>query len=96
MKSASVRQVAAQFNEFLEASQEQPVLVTRNGKPVAVLMSVRNKAEAERLAAGPPRSLRSVFQEAHEQLKQGKGIPHEEFWEQVAQSRATRRKRNRG
>ncbi len=62
MKTASATKVAAQFNDYLEASQEQPVLVTRNGKPVAVLMAVRNKAQAEKLAAGP-RSLRSVFQE---------------------------------
>ena len=62
MKTASASKVAAQFNDFLDASQEQPVLVTRNGKPVAVLMAVRNKAEAEQLAASPPRSLRSIFQ----------------------------------
>lgn len=94
MKTASAAKVAAQFDEFLEASQEQPVLVTRNGKPVAVLVAVRNKAEAEKLAAGPARSLRSIFQEATEQIDQGNGISHEDFWKQVSQSRAAPRKRN--
>lgn len=63
---------------------------------MAVLVAVRNKAEAEQLVASLPRSLRSVFREAHEQIKQIGGIPHDEFWEQVAKSRATRRKRKSG
>lgn len=94
MKTASATKVAAQFDDYLEASQEQPVLVTRNGKPVAVLVAVRNKAEAEKLTASPARSLRSIFQEAHEQIEQGSGIPHDEFWKQVAQSRPPKKRRS--
>ena len=100
MKTASAAKVAAQFEDYLDASQQQPVLVTRNGKPVAVLMAVRNKQDAEKLAASP-RSLRSIFKEAHEQLEGGGGITHEDFWKRVAQSRsaapkASTRARRRG
>ena len=91
MKTASAAKMAAQFNDFLEASREQPVLVTRNGKPVAVLMAVQDKAEAEQLAAGRSRSLRSIFEEAHEQIQTGGGIPHDQFWREVEQSRRTKR-----
>ncbi|MCI0460706.1 MAG: type II toxin-antitoxin system Phd/YefM family antitoxin [Gemmataceae bacterium] len=87
MKSVSAAKIAAQFNEYLEASREQPVLVTRKGKPVAVLLAVQNKAEAEQLAQGRLRSLRSVLEEAHEQLQQGAGIPHDQFWREVEQAR---------
>ena len=87
MKTATAAKIAAQFNEFLDASQEQPVLVTRNGKPVAVLLAVHDKAEAEQLALGRLRSLRSVFEEAHEQIQKEGAIPHEQFWRQVEQSR---------
>jgi len=58
MKSASAAKVAAQFNDYLEASRQQPVLVTRNGKPVAVLVAVQDRAEAEEVASGRSRSLR--------------------------------------
>ena len=50
MKTASAAKIAAQFNDYLEASREQPVLITRNGKPVAVLLAVQDKAQAEELA----------------------------------------------
>jgi prevent-host-death family protein len=91
MKTASAAKVAAQFNDYLEASREQPVLITRNGKPVAVLLAVRDEAEAEQLAVGRSRSLRSIFQEAHEQIEKGGGIPHDQFWREVEQSRRAKR-----
>ena len=69
MKTVSAAKIAAEFNVYLEASREQPVLVTRNGKPVAVLLAVQDQAEAEHLAQSRVRSLRSILQEAHEQLQ---------------------------
>ncbi len=91
MKTASAAKIAAQFNDYLEASREQPVLVTRNGKPVAVLLAVHDKAEAEQLARSHSRTLRSIFQEAHEQIQKGGGIPHDQFWQDVEQSRSAQR-----
>ena len=91
MKTASAAKMAAQFHEYLEASREQPVLITSNGKPVAVLLAVEGKAEAEQLAAAHSRSLRSIFEEAHEQIKKGGGIPHDQFWREVKDARRAKR-----
>jgi prevent-host-death family protein len=91
VKTVPAAKVAAQFNDYLQTTREQPVLITRNGKPVAVLLAVRNKAPAEQLAVGRPRSLRSIFEEAHEQLQKGGGIPHDRFWREVEQSRRAKR-----
>jgi hypothetical protein len=55
------------------------------------LLSVQNKAEAERLAVGRPWSLRSIFEEAHEQIRKSGGIPQEQFWREVEQSRRAKR-----
>jgi prevent-host-death family protein len=92
VKTVSAAKIAAQFDEYLEASHEQPVLVTRNGKPVAVLLAVQDKAEAEKLAAGRSRSLRSVLEEAHEQIQKDGGIPHDQFWRKVEQSRRAKQR----
>jgi len=92
VKTASAAEIAAQFNDYLKASRDQPVLITRNGKPVAILLAVRDKAEAEELVGRRPRSLRSVFAKAHAQIERGEGIPEDEFWRQVKESRRTRRR----
>src|SRR5260370_35163852 len=65
----------------------RPLLITRNGKAVAVLLAVHDKAEAEQIAAGRSRSLRSIFAEAHEQIQKGGGIPHARFCREVERSR---------
>ena len=87
MKTASAAKIAAQFIDYLEASRDQPVLITQNGKPVAVLLAVQDKADAEQLAVGRSRTLRSIFEEASEQIQKGDGIPNDQFWEEVAQTR---------
>jgi prevent-host-death family protein len=91
MKTASAAKIAAEFNDYLEASRQQPVLITRNGKPVAVLLAVHDKAEAEQLADRRSRSLRSIFEQAHEQIEKEGGIPHEQFWREVELSRRAKR-----
>jgi prevent-host-death family protein len=91
VKPATAAKIAAHFDDYLEASREQPVLVTRNGKPVAALLAVQNKAEAEQLLSDRSRALRSVFEEAHVQIQKGQGIPHEQFWQEVEQSRRAKR-----
>ncbi len=93
MKTASAAQIAAQFDDYLEASRSQPVLITRNRKPVAILLAVESKADAERFAVRGSVSLRSIFEEADEQLQSGRGVPNDRFWQEVEQSRKAKRGR---
>ncbi len=41
-----------QLGAYLKAAEEGPVVVTRHGKPVAVLLSVEDDDELERLVLG--------------------------------------------
>lgn len=91
MKTATAAKIAAQFDDYLDASREQPVLVTRGGKPVAVLVAVQDKAEAEEVASRRSRSLRSVLAEGHEQIQMRGAIPHDQFWREVEKRRRAKR-----
>lgn len=91
MKTATAAKIAAQFDDYLEASRKQPVLVTRGGKAVAVLVAVQDKAEAEEVAARRSRSLRSVLAEGHEQIQKRGAIPHAQFWREVEEQRRSKR-----
>jgi hypothetical protein len=37
------------------------------------------------------RSLRYVFEEAHDQIEKGKAIPHDQFWKEVERGRRIKR-----
>ncbi|MEX0704386.1 MAG: type II toxin-antitoxin system Phd/YefM family antitoxin [Planctomycetales bacterium] len=91
MKIASVAEVKASLSAFLKESAAGPVVVTRNGKAVAVLLGVENDDELERLLLAHSRKLRSLLDAADRRIDEGAGISHDEFWERVeAESRSRR------
>ena len=95
MKIASVADVKAHFSAYLKASEEGPVVVTRNGKPVAVVLAVRDEDELERLMMAHSPRLRTILDAAAQRLRSGQGIPHEQFWEEVASEQETSKPRRR-
>ncbi|MEW6567009.1 MAG: type II toxin-antitoxin system Phd/YefM family antitoxin [Chloroflexota bacterium] len=83
MKIAPVAEVKAKFSAYLKDSEKGPVIVTRNGKAVAVLLSVESDDEVERLVLANSGRFQSILDVARKQIREGKGIPHEEFWREV-------------
>lgn len=49
MKIASVADIKARFSEYLRAATRGPVVVTRSGKPVGVLLAIDDEDKLERL-----------------------------------------------
>jgi len=95
MKTASAEEVQAGFDAYLKATDKGPVVITRNAKPVAVLLSVKDPDEIERLAMSKSKKLRRILQTSRAQIAKGKGIPAEEFWRQVEGMRKRQRQGGR-
>jgi prevent-host-death family protein len=98
MKIASVADVKSHFSAFLKASEGGPVIVTKNGRAVAVLIGIQDEDEIERLVMAYSPRLRAILEESRRQIREGQGIPHDEFWAQVEgveppQERAKRKKK---
>ncbi len=96
MKIASVAHVKAQLSSFLKDSEHGPVVVTRNGKPVALLLGVSDEDDLERLLLAHSPRLRAILDAARQRIRQGAGIRHEEFWEDLEsppKSKAKKRRR---
>ncbi len=54
MREATIEEFAQQLQALVDASQHERIVVTRNGKPVAVLLGIENKdAEDLGLEASP-------------------------------------------
>jgi prevent-host-death family protein len=80
MKIAPVAEVKAHFSAYLRSSADGLVVVTRNGKPAAVLLGITDGEEIERLSLAYSPRFRRVLEESRAQVAAGKGVPHEEFW----------------
>jgi prevent-host-death family protein len=83
MKIASVAAVKANLSAYLNASNDELVVITKNGKPVAVILPMEDEEELERLAMAYSRKFQRVLREAREQLRNGEGIAHDDFWREV-------------
>jgi prevent-host-death family protein len=92
MRIASVAEIKSQLSAFLKASEDGPVVVTRNGRPVAVIVGVQDEDEIERLLMAYSPRLKAILDKSHKQIREGDVLSHEEFWAEVAASRSRRRR----
>jgi prevent-host-death family protein len=92
MKIASVADVKARFSTFLRAAEGGPVVVTRNGRAVAVLIGIDDEEEIERLLMAYSPRLRAILDVLRRQIREGRGIAHETFWSQIEVPRSSRRR----
>jgi hypothetical protein len=61
------------------------VIVTKNGKPVAVLLAMSDEDELERLILAYSPKFQEILRVAERQIQEGSGIPHEEFWKEIGE-----------
>jgi prevent-host-death family protein len=91
-----VKEVASDFAVYLKASEQGPVVVTRNGKPIAVLLRAGTQDDLERLLMGRSPKLQTILEGARRRFRSGAGTPHETFWKEVEAENAGRIKKRRG
>jgi len=96
VKTASVTEMGSDFAGYLKASEEEPVVVTRNGKPVAVLLRTAGAEDLGRLLMGHSPKLQSILEAARKRFRSGEGIPHETFWKEVEAENAGRIRKRSG
>ncbi len=83
MRIASVADVKAKFSGFLKASEQGPVVVTKNGKPVAILLSIKDEDEIERMVLAHSPKFQGILDIAEQQIRDGKGMKHDDFWREI-------------
>ncbi len=91
MKVASVGEIKTRFSAFLKASEAGPVVVTRNGKPVAVIVGVQDEDEVEQLLMAYSPRLQAIVEASRKQIREGDVLSHEEIWAEVEASTASER-----
>jgi prevent-host-death family protein len=88
VKIASVTEIKAQFSAYLKESEQGLVIVTHNGKAVAALLAVRDDDELERLVLAHSPRLLSLLETSRQQIREGEGIRHEDFWREMDEEKA--------
>jgi prevent-host-death family protein len=80
MRIASVADVKTQFSAYLRECRRGPVVVTRNGQPVAALVAILDEDELEDLVLAYSPRFRAILGKASRQIAAGEGLSEEGFW----------------
>lgn len=83
MRIASIADIKANFSTFLRESERGPIIITRNGKPAAALVSVVDDDDVEQLILTYSPRFQAILHQARQEVAETGGIPHDEFWRQV-------------
>lgn len=87
MKIAPLAEVKAQLSTYVEQAQnEGPIVITRNGKAVAVLIAPIDDEDLENLLLSRSPRLQAILNQSRKSIKDGSGLSEEEFWGAVQRS----------
>ena len=83
MKIASVADVKAQLSAYIRASEEGPIVITRTGKPAAVLLAVEDDEALARLILAYTPKFRTLLDASRDPIKRGETLSHKAFWDEM-------------
>jgi len=84
MRIAPLADVKARLSAYLdECGVEGPLVITRNGKAVAVLLVPYDEEDLERLMLGRSRRFQALLNRSRRSINEGKGLSEGAFWEAV-------------
>jgi prevent-host-death family protein len=89
MPFAPLTKVKSKLSAYIaQCEAEGAIVITRNGKAVAVLIAPEDNEDLERIIVGRSPRLRAVLAKSKRSLKAGKGLSHDAFWRAVRARRA--------
>ncbi len=91
MRIAPLADVKAKLSAYIEQSEtEGPVVITRNGKAVAVLVSPVDDDDVENLVLARSPRFQKLLGKSRASIKAGRGLSSKEFWSAVAKQQSRR------
>ncbi len=91
MRIAPLADIKARLSAYLdEAETSGPIVITRNGKAVAVLVAPVDDDDLERILLARSPRFQAMLNKSRQSIKAGKGLSRDEFWKTVKQPRSRR------
>ena len=91
MKIAPLAEVKDRLSAYIDAARESAIVVTRNGKPVALLTPILEDDNLDSLLLAHDRKFIRLLEQARERVRAGRYLTNEQFWRELRRRRARRR-----
>ena len=83
MNIAPLADVKARFSAYIKQLKTSPVIVTKNGKPVAVMMGISDEDDLERVMLAISPKFQALLDKAEKRIQETGGVSHENVWAQI-------------
>jgi prevent-host-death family protein len=83
MKIAPLAEVKDRFSAYIDESQESPIIVTRNGRPVAMLIAIKDEDDLDSLLLAHDQRFVRLLEEARQRVGATGGLSLAEMRQQV-------------
>ncbi|MBX2998630.1 MAG: type II toxin-antitoxin system Phd/YefM family antitoxin [Caldilineaceae bacterium] len=83
MKIAPLAEVKDRFSAYIDESQESPIIVTRNGRPVAMLIAIKDEDDLDSLLLAHDQRFLRLLEEARQRVRATGGLSLAEMRQQV-------------
>ena len=90
MKIAPLAEVKDRLSAYIDAARESAIVVTRNGKPVALLTPILEDDDLDSLLLAHDRKFTLLLERARERVRAGRYLTNEQFWRELRRRRAQR------
>ena len=95
MRIAPLADVKARLSAYIEKCEaEGPIVITRNGKAVAVLLAPQDDDDLERILLGRSARFQALLGRSRQSIATGKGLSPKAFWKAVRQRARKRTQRS--
>lgn len=83
---APLADVKARLSAYVEESSTSgPVVITRNGRAVAVLLTPADDEDLENLVLSRSPRFQALLDRSRQSIQAGKGLARDDFWQAVAE-----------
>jgi len=83
MNIAPLADVKARFSAYIKQLQTAPVIVTKNGRPVAVMMAISEEDDLERILLAISPRFQTLLDRAEKRIQETGGLSHADAWAQI-------------
>ena len=91
MKIAPLAEVKDRLSAYIDAARESAIVVTRNGKPVALLTPILEDDDLDSLLLTHDRKFTRLLERARERVRAGRYLTSDQFWRELRRRRSRRR-----
>ena len=88
MNIAPLGEVKAKFSAYVKKAQAGPIIVTKNGKPVVLMVQIKDEEDLDRLLLAHSPTFQALLDTAEQRIQDTGGIGHKDVWSKVGSKKS--------